>query len=237
MLLKKNYKKYLKLTNFFFILPFFRILKFKRPKWKFLQILLKKNFFWKLIKKRRRFKKKNKFFNSSKLYVSIKNNKKKFFYKNSINVKNNFFLYFNNAITIKNFKNLLNKQIFDRKKIVQNLLLKPFFKIEILLWKLNIFKTVTEAQQALLYKIIKINNKFAIQNSFLKKGDIITINKKISLINNNLPIFLQNFIEIDYYTNSIIILTDYTNYNKEIVSLFFPEIINLGFFIDFIKKT
>ena len=236
MLLKNFYKKYLKLTNFFFILPFFKILKFKRTKWKNLQKIKKKNFFWKFNKKKK-LKKKKFLFNNNELYTSVKNNKKKFFYKNSIKLKNNLFLYFNNAINIKEFKKALNKQIFDRKKLFQNLLLKPFFKIEILLWKLNIFKTVAETKQALIYKIIKLNNKFAQQNHFLKKGDIITIDKNILLKNNNLPFFLQNFIEIDYYTNSIILLSDYTHCNEEITSLFFPEIINLGFFIDFIKKS
>lgn len=237
MILKKLYKKYLTLTNFFFLLPFFRILKFKRTKWKNLQLLLKKKFFWKLnTNNKKKSKKKNFLFNNNELYISVKHNKRKFFYKNSIELKNNLSIYFDNEISIKEFKNLLSKQIFDRKKLFQNLLLKPFFKIEILLWKLNIFQTVADTKQALLYKIIKINNKFATHNTFLQKGDIITIDKKILLINNNLPIFLQNFIEIDYYTNSIILLNDYNNCNEEITSLFFPEIINLGFFIDFIKK-
>ena len=148
MLFKKTYKAYSKLKTLFFLVPLFRILKFKRTKWKSLQNKLNKNFFWKLQKSKiKKYKRKNIFFNNIDTYVSLKEKRVKSFYKISFELKKTICIFFNHEISLNDFKKKLKKPIFDRKNLFIELLIKPLFKLEILLWKLNFFKTISEIKE------------------------------------------------------------------------------------------
>ena len=58
--------------------------------------------------------------------------------------------------------------------------------------------------------LINVNQKFVKGNYILKKGDIINFSGKLkyfeNLINSKRVFFIRSFLEIDFYTNTIIIL-------------------------------
>ena len=72
-----------------------------------------------------------------------------------------------------NNKSTVQLQSFD--SIYKKVFLKQFFRIEVLLWKLNFFISSKEALQNLVHGKILINGLKKTGNCFLKKGDIITI--------------------------------------------------------------
>jgi hypothetical protein len=244
MAFKKTYKTYSKLNTFIFIAPYSKILKFKRTKWQRLQknihrILKRKS----VLRKVKKVKKETsnfitlvKFPNNLYIYSSFKDKRIKSFYKKSIELKNTLYMYFNNKVSTRYYKKLLKTQITDRKKLFFELLIKPFFFLEVLLLKVGFFKTILEIKQAIIYGKILLNNKLANINVEVKEGDIISIMNTNLMLNKNIPTCLFSLIEVDYYTNTIIILKNYTDLTPDIISILFPEIINLGLFIDFIKS-
>jgi ribosomal protein S4 len=94
-------------------------------------------------------------------------------------------------------------------------LVKPEYWIDILLWKLRFFNSSYEARQQIYNGVILLNNKNILGNVYLKSGDIITFKNFFKLnIELNNKYFLNNqkiysFVEIDYYTNTIIIIKDF----------------------------
>jgi ribosomal protein S4 len=121
-------------------------------------------------------------------------------------------------------------------------LVKKFFRLDLLLWKLKIFSSPYESRQNIKNSFILVNNKSSYESYFLKKGDIIkfklfsllTYNTKIS--NNKGFDFLQSFIEIDYYTNCIIILKDLNTFSiEDFFLILHNQSINLKHLLYYIK--
>ena len=121
-------------------------------------------------------------------------------------------------------------------------MVKKFFRLDLLLWKLKIFSSPYESRQNIKNSFILVNNKSSYESYFLKKGDIIkfklfsllTYNTKIS--NNKGFDFLQSFIEIDYYTNCIIILKDLNTFSiEDFFLILHNQSINLKHLLYYIK--
>jgi ribosomal protein S4 len=195
-----------------------RILKFRRPKWlrlqklylnslksKLVNILLIKNIFksWERIKK---------------------------YYKKSLETKNLLNSFYENCITSRSIKKNLNKTLI-KKNLVSNMLLKPLFRVDILLWKLNLSASSYESKQAINSNLVLINGATVKSNFFLKKGDVISFNselenkkyffnciKKYSLHENFLT-----FVEIDYYTKTVVILKNFCDLDYQDFSLITNE--------------
>lgn len=150
--------------------------------------------------------------------------------------------------SIKNlfFKNELksNKSNFFNKQFCK-LLIKPIFKINILLTKLLFFTSVHEANKVIQSKKVLLNGRLIVQpNIFLKKGDLITFSrysetafkKLIQTLNSSVFFsFFYNFVEVDHYSKTIVILKDYNSLSNQDINLIYKKYFNLKYFIDYFK--
>ena len=84
-----------------------------------------------------------------------------------------------------------------------------------MLWNLNYFSTSYEACVQIKNGFVLVNGLIADCNTYLKDGDIITFLKTKAILEKNFLRYSINrkiytgFVEIDYYTNTIIILKSY----------------------------
>ena len=239
----KKYKVYSKMRSVFSYSEFpVRLLKFKRSKWKNWKLNFYKNLKRELYKKVRERKKKKKYreFNIL-LDFSPSKVRSKFFdkfsrtYKSGLLIKNSLDQYFNGAISLKFFKN----QVSAKKKVLNKLLVRPYYKLDILLWKLRFFSSAKQALHNIKNKQVVVNDKLTTKNFFLKKGDIIKVlNKKRGLIQNTVlkKSTLIPFCEVDYYTYNIVIIENSIDLDQKSLSLIFRDTIELPSFIDYIEK-
>lgn len=219
-------KKYKNLYNHNLFLKYFskkRILKFNRPKWLKLKLFLKR--------KKRKFLYNLTIIRSPYKYWDRIKRK----YKEGLILKRVISNYYDNYLSRKSFKNLLHLKINLLNTLIL-IFIKSLFRLEILLWKLNFFNSIYEAKQAIKNKKILINSKFSSIKKFLKKGDIIVIkNLKKNLITSNFFLFFS-FIEVDYYTNTILILKDPNEALKKDFYLLLVNYVSYKTFIDFLQK-
>jgi len=143
-------------------------------------------------------------------------------------------LFFKTELKKKN-SNSLNKQFCQ-------ILIKPIFKINILLTKLFFFTSVYEANKVLQNKQVLLNGRSVREpNVFLKKGDIITFSefsfKKLihTLNSSSFFSFFYNFVEIDHYSKTIILLKDYDSLSNEDINLIYKKYLNIKYFINYFK--
>jgi ribosomal protein S4 len=138
------------------------------------------------------------------------------YYKNSNYTKILLSNTFGNSV---NIKKITKKKISDlsKKKFFLNFLIKPQYRLNILLWNLYFFSTPHQANQQLLNKQILVNGKAVNSNILLRKGDIISFlrnthcrffksfSKKCSPVE-----YFLTFIEVDYETETIIVIKDFS---------------------------
>lgn len=223
----KKYKKFCNLKAFIYVLPYKRILKFKRPKWKLLQRSLKQL----------QFKRKKKVVRVNNLYFTSASREQRLkkYYKNSLVLKQTMSIFFQNKLSTYDFKQLIKTRSSYVDLLWLDIMIKPLFKLEILLCKLGFFKNIFELRQSLINKQIYVNSKVATLNMVVKKGDCISISN-LKEYNTNIPLMFWPIVEVDYLHNNILILIDYLDFNLDELSLFYPERINLGQLIDYIKN-
>jgi len=188
-----------------------RILKFRRTKWSKLQKFISK----KTIPQKLAYK--NNFVTriSLKYWVKLKWN-----YKNSLLLKS-LSKQFSDGL-IKTHSNRLLRNRFHYRFL--DYLIKPYFKIDVLLWKLNFFNSRYESRQFINEGFVLVNNKKVKPNLFVKKGDFITFSNESFthtpqnyIINNQsaFGITFFTFIEADYYSKSFVIIKDSYDLSKE----------------------
>jgi ribosomal protein S4 len=187
-----------------------RINKFKKSKWKLLQNSL--------IKYQNST---DNFFLLERLYVKKYTWKKlRRNFKLGVNLKNFLNLYFNNSFSFKQYKNVFKFSNSSNFLFFSKLL----FRIDIFLWKLNIFSSAREAKQFLFSRKIKLNDSIITQFCQLNKGDVIFLEDcfltKTSFLYYN---FFLSFCELDVYTNKIIILKNFNELSNEDFSLIFKN--------------
>ena len=145
-----------------------RIEKFKRPCWKIVQKLNSKVLT--RAKKKKIFSNNTIFLNSVKKWYQL--NKK---FSTNLLLKRQYYQQFNYALGLKFFKKyifLKNSKV--SKSLVAYFLIKPKFRLDILLYFLNFFTSISMAQQEVIKKNVYVNNTLVSSNYFVKKGDIIT---------------------------------------------------------------
>ena len=107
------------------------------------------------------------------------------------------------------------------------------YRIDILLWRLRFFKSSSEARLYINNGLIQINQKRVKCNYFVKQGDVITFIGKLDFLANLQRLkktFLDSsFVEVDLYTNSLIVLEASKENNSE-NSLFTKHYFNLDIF-------
>jgi ribosomal protein S4 len=204
-----KYKQIPKLRSFQYNFPKNRILKFKKGKWKFLkkQVL------------RRGFKK-IKFYNFSKILVRKRRFEKLNYYRFGLNFKISYLYFFNHGLSLKNLKAFAKE-----KNRFEAFFVKPFFKLDILLWKLKFFTSVREAQQYITNNFVLVNGAHSSQIKQVQKGDVITLTTKLKSNRGvfNSQSFLFAFCEVDYYTKTVVILKDFKNCIKQDISLLYRK--------------
>ena len=98
---------------------------------------------------------------------------------------------------------------------------KPEFRVDFLLSRLGFFSTSFQAKQFIDSKKILVNGKIIGGNFFLKKGDVITLSHFINVnIDQTFKYFsptkkIFSFIEVDYYSNTIIITKNLSDLHLE----------------------
>lgn len=221
-----KYKNFNKLTYFHKSLPRRRILKFKRPKWKKLQFKVTK------------FTKRKKLFNVQIVKAAFKRwEKKKNYFREGLKLKRDTFLFYNKRFSLKYYKKKFVSLRNDTFSPIK-LFISPFYRIDILLWKLGFFQSSLEVNQAINQRNIIINFKKIKTNVFLKQGDIIIFKTKGKLNYNKLTkevYFLHSFLEIDLYTNTIVVLKNVLDLTQTELSLLLKESIPLRYLIHYLK--
>ncbi len=230
MRLQKRYKKFSKLTHIFKTFPK-KILKFHRTKWKKIKELALKS--------------KTNLWNTKTTLMTKKWSTYKLKYSRGVEVKTFFDCLLDKAFStlfLKKLKNLNKKQDKNLDNVIY--FLKPQYKIDMFLWHLNFFSSSYQARQVIKNKKITVNGKKIHPNYFLKKGDIIFFDSLFYhkecifsfLLNktlNNTKIL--SFIEIDYYTNTAIILKNYDELTEKNIVLYesqYFDVIKLKSFIE-----
>jgi hypothetical protein len=207
-------RKFNKYKNFFkigFILKNFplRLLNFKKSKWliikKKLNLRLKRNSIFSPIIKKNTFK------NWFKL---------KTFYKK--NLENNLLLttFYDKSINFKKIKKEKTKKKL-KNDIISITFLKLEFQINVLLYHLNFFDSVYKVNQELNNGNILLNNSICYFNTLLKCGDVINFNDAchidIKSVKNKISLNerILTFVEVDYYTRTIIVIKNMEELSSE----------------------
>jgi ribosomal protein S4 len=239
-----KYKKYNKIKILLRYFPKLKFLKFKRSKWQKLKLYFKKKFSI----KRKIFSLKNKdtkiFFNHfdkvvpnySQLRTIPKVNKN---YKNALLLKQSIFTFNDQSISLSFFKKILKKEKVHNTLIL-GCLIKPFFRLDIILWRLNFFSSIYSARQAIFNGSIEINFQKNKSIKFLKKGDIITMCYSSSILTFKFIdtfFFLFPFLELDVYTNTIVIIKNISELTNKDLYLLINAFILFPKFTYYIKSN
>ena len=223
-----KYKRYSKPLSLIKNYPELRILKFKRPKWQRIQTFLKN--------KNLRFDLKP-FFDNLRQKSSYKKwDKIRSQYKEGLTLKQSILTLYDHCFSLPYFKKaLLGTK--SKKKLLLFALIKPLFRLDILLWRLNIFNSPYSARHYIQNGLVQINSKKITQVSFITRGDIITLTHKInaSFLSCENFDFLASFVEYDKYSNTIIIIKDFVDITNEDLYLLIKDSVILGKFINYIE--
>lgn len=220
-----KYKSYDKLSSIFEKFPL-RILKFKSTKWKKIQKMLT----FKILRLKERFKRSKRsrafskprrkkfFFDSFLTKVSLKTwYRVEKYYENGRRIKSAVSNMFDKSLPTRYFRKvlLLSKKASDVRHVYSDALLKPEFRLDILLWRLKFFESSYQACQAIDEKRVLVNGKQVNGNFFLSKGDVISFSWDYKLDNLCMRAVRANtlfskviltFVEVDYYSNTIIVI-------------------------------
>jgi len=193
-----------------------RLLKFKRSKWKLLKRSLLQHGF------------QRKFFLNCSLIESKENSwlkSEKFFY-NDLALKRLFYQFYDSSSKIPSKKFFSKLSNFSVLNFLTNFLVKVEYRLDVLLFKLGYFSTIHEARFFILQNSVLINGFAVKQNRLLKKNDVIQLkfyNNKFNSLSKNITIsFFVPFVEVDYYTSTIVITKNYDELTLEDLSLMFP---------------
>jgi len=222
MRLSNRYKTFAKPNNFIVEFPD-RLTRFKRSKWKLLQKKLLKNS-TKKIQRETSFTLKSPLYSWEKIKTA---------YKTGLMFKTAIMSSFDNSITSaflkKAFSNKINK---STKDLLIKSVIKPYFRIDILLTSMELFQTSFQARQFINDGNVLLNFKRIKSNVFVQKGDVITFTTTRSDSFLYSPAFIQNttkftkfysFVEYDLYTKTIVIIKNLNELTEEDIFLLLPQ--------------
>jgi ribosomal protein S4 len=209
-----------------------KILNFRRPKWVLYVNDIKKDI-------------KRKFFLSTQMSTSNFNlkkdqespiwDKKKLFYKKKLNLRQNFLHSYDNGFKKVFIKKaaLGNNFKADNFILFKNIVVKLEYNLAFLLFRLNFFSSIFESRKAISKEDVFVNSSKVSHNYFVKKGDIISFsNEKIIFKDILLKKFKKQilipFIEVDYYSNRLVIIKDFKDISFEDVTLFYCKHTNIS---------
>lgn len=148
------------------------------------------------------------------------------YYRNGRKIKSMIFNSFDNAISTSYFRRtlILSKKSLITNEVYSRTLAQPEFRLDILLWKLQFFVSSFQASQAVSERKVSVNGRFVQSNLYLTKGDIIMFTSKYNLENmyrkQSTLAFSSSkkvsaFAEVDYYSNSVVILKNIEDLGQE----------------------
>ena len=234
MRLRSRYKGYNQMIQPFDGFPL-RVLKFKTTKWKKIQKTLSisnttnkkivENFSIKV---------------PYKVWEKVNN-----YYREGHRLKNSIFLLYDKAISVAYFKSVLKNSSLSStlRNMYLYMLLKPEFRLDILLWHLNFFDTSYQARQAINEGKVRVNDKSVAGNFFLSKGDVVTVissssSKALDLSQKKKKSTVSNmvfpFVEVDYYTNTLVVVKDLKDLTSDDFHLLLTETYNVKKIKDYI---
>lgn len=154
--------------------------------------------------------------------------RKKFNYRQKKLAKFVWILLFNN---FKPLSLLQTNKIKNKLKLRINYFCKAFFNLQILLWALNISKSIKHAKSLIQQGFISINRLTQKKTKMLKKGDIISLKKikKEYYIKKNINKIrkILTFIEVDFYSYNIIIIKNFNDLNMNDLHLLLEHYFNI----------
>lgn len=215
MSFKFTYKSYSKKTVFLDSLPLKKISNFKKSKWKFVARFLKQKKNWKL-----------KFFDFRKINVKQKPiPRTRNTYSTGLMLRRSLNNYCNNSFNIQ----LIKKYLYSKNNSMLNILLVPLFKLDILLWKLQLYQSTKQVKQDIKCKLIKVNDTFIDTPPILKKGSVITILKDKFYTRSLFPMksFFYSFCEIDFYSQNLIIIKNSIDFFNGDTTLLLKKNVNI----------
>jgi len=223
-LFNKTYKTYSKQSIFAECYSFKKILRFKRSKWKSTKRSLKQWKNWKL-----------KIFDLKK--VSVKSRpfpKVRKTYSTGLMLRRSLGHYTGDSINLK----FLKKYCYEKNPSMLGLLIKPLYKVDILLWKLQWYKSIQEVRQDIRNRLICVNNSRLIQPCFLERGDMITFLNDRPYIRNLFRVkpFFYSFCEVDYYSQTIIIIKNQKDFLSRDILLLFKKNVNVKHLFYYLRK-
>lgn len=197
-----------------------RVLKFKRPKWAKVKKVYAQT-----------SQRKRSLIDILSIKKSLKSwDKIKKYYKKGIQNKNIIYCLFNKAEKFSRLKNKLSNSV-TRKDFISNYLVRLEFRIDVFLFHANFFSSVHEARQNISNNKVLINEKTVKPNYYLKKGDIISYDFvfNYNLLSNKHSITekLLSFIEVDYYTNTAVVIKDFSDLSSEDFYLIITDYVNI----------
>jgi hypothetical protein len=165
------------------------------------------------------------------------------YYKESLLSKIKLLQNFDKSLNISNIrKNILKPKKKSYINLIQLLLIKQNFDLKILLWKLHFFLSTAECIRYMNLKQIQVNDKSVKLNYSLKKGDVITFSKNLFFLDfkKNLQTYKLNpkfysFIEIDYYTCTLVVIKNFDELNLEDFSLLMPKSFDITIIWNYIR--
>jgi ribosomal 50S subunit-recycling heat shock protein len=219
MRFSKKYKDLSKLREPLPLMPS-RVQKFRRPKWKILQDVLASP-----QRKPRNFLGKRS--NSYKEGILLKRR-----------LISSFDFSFKPSFFRKAFKKNYQKTIH---RLLIDCMVRPLFRIDVLLSRLFLFSSPHHSRQEISNGRVTVNSSRVKGNYFLKKGDLIEFSNTFDLFEfeNISSRFLPNkslnsFIEIDYYSNVIIIVKDVEELTPTDLILSTQEAFNIRKFMNYL---
>jgi len=135
--------------------------------------------------------------------------------KNLIQIKNLWNNIFRKSLNLKNVSRNSNFYLSKKGKILKYLI-KPYYKLNILLWNLFFFSSPREASQQIAKKKVFVNNRIFTSTVLLTKGDIVSLELNRSKMyfksfSRNYSFIKRyiSFIEVDFETEIIIVIKDF----------------------------
>lgn len=217
----RQISKYKNISRYFFLNKISkRVFNFKKSKWNFTKFLLDKYFI-------NQSKKKHNFFWIKKSFLLQINFKRwikvKHFYANSCKEKKVFSILFDGSIKSRRFRSSILKTYSRFSELIQSRI-SHYFRVDFLLCFLLLFDSPFQARQFINNGNLILNNKKIISNIYVKKGDIlqfVNFEKKELILQDRIdrsffPFnkFFFFFIEVDYYTNTIVVVKSLKDFSQ-----------------------
>jgi ribosomal protein S4 len=197
-----------------------RVLRFKRPKWQYLKdIFLQRSNLGKELIDITAIK------NDFKVWDKVNRA-----YKERLRSYSHLSASLDNSLNVRKLKQ--ESSIKIRKNLYSKLYFQNYYKACTLVWLANFFASSFEARQKITEKVVFVNNKVATTNSFLTKGDIISIldsklkiEKVIKKYNLNYSILTH--VEVDYYSQEMALVKDISDLSEEDYYLLCLDYVNI----------